>query len=101
MNTSIKAFNLILPKVRFLIKQLHLNLRKSTGRPLAISPDNLIALGIFWKRQGIKTKKSLWQIFDLSCCYKTLTVLLKKFAPVIAILLSVIMKENRTCAHLI
>lgn len=101
MNTSIKPFNLILPKVRFLIKQLQLKLNKSTGRPLSIAPEHIIALGIFWKQQGIKTKKSLWQIFDLSCCYKTLTVLLKKFALVIALILSVVMKENRKVAHIV
>ena len=101
MNTSIKVFNLILTKVQFLIKQLHLKLRKHTGRPLSISPENLISLGIFWKQQGIKTKKSLWQIFDLTSSYKTLVVLLNKFAPYILLVLSLIMKENQRDAHMV
>ena len=101
MNTSIKPFNLILTKVKFFIKQLNLNLRKHTGRPLSISPERLISLGIFWKKQGIKTKKSLWQIFSMACSYKTLTVLLNKFAPVIAFVLSAIMRENRNRSHLV
>lgn len=99
MNTSIKVFNLILPKVQFLIKQLQLKLRKSTGRPLALSPEHIITIGVFWKKQNIKTKKSLWQIFDLSCCYKTLTVLLKKFALPVALIVALSMRENRKCAH--
>lgn len=101
MNLTIKPYNFILTKVTFIIKQLNLKLIKNTGRPLAISPEHLIALGLFWKKQGIKTIKSLWQIFSLTCCYKTLTVLLKKFAPVIALILSVIMRENRKIAHLV
>jgi len=101
MNTSIKVFNFILTKVQFLIKQLNLKLRKNTGRPLAIAPEQVIALGIFWKKQGIKTKKSLWQIFGLECSYKTLTVLLNKFALIIAFILSMIMKANRKNADIV
>lgn len=101
MNTSIKPFNIILTKVQFIIKQLNLKLRKNTGRPLAINPEYLISLGIFWKKQGIKTKKSLWQIFSLTCCYKTLTVLLNKFSRYILLVLGTIMKENRKKAHVI
>ena len=101
MNTSIKVFNHILPKVQFIIKQLNLTLRKSTGRPLSIAPDVLITLGIFWKKQGIKTKKSLWQIFDPVCSYKTLVVLLNKFAKEVLLVVSVLMKENRKYSHII
>lgn len=101
MNLTIQPYNFILTKVQFLIKQLNLKLVKNTGRPLSISPAHLIALGLFWKKQSVKTIKSLWQIFSLTCCYKTLTVLLKKFAPTIALILSVIMRENREVAHLV
>ena len=101
MNTTIKPFNFILTKVQFIIKQLQLKLTKSTGRPLSISPDKIISLGIFWKKQGIKTKKSLHQIFDLSSSYKTLTVLLNKFAKEIFLILWILMKENARNSHLI
>jgi len=101
MNTSIKPYNSILTKVTFLIKQLNLKLRKHTGRPLSISPECLISLGLFWKKQGIKTIKSLWQIFSLVCSYKTLTVLLSKFALSIALILSIMMKANRKDAHFV
>src|SRR3989344_7624377 len=101
MNTSIKPYNLILTKVQYLIKQLKLKLCKHTGRPLSISPERVISIGLFGKRQGIKTIRSLYQIFGLDCSYKTLTVLLKKFASVIALILSEIMKENQKTAHIV
>lgn len=101
MNTSIKPFNIILTKVNFIIKQLNLKLRKNTGRPLAISPEHIISIGMFWKKQGIKTKRSLYQIFNPSCCYKTLVVLLKKFILQIALIVSIIARENQKFAHIV
>jgi len=99
MNTTIKPFNFILTKVQFIIKQLQLKLTKSTGRPLSILPEKIISLGIFWKKQGIKTKKSLHQIFDLSPSYKTLVVLLNKFAKEIFLILWMLMKEHARKSH--
>ena len=101
MNTKLKVFSLILPKVKFLIKQLKLKLTKHTGRPLSILPEHCITLGIIWKKQNIKTKKSLHQIFEIKSSYKTLTVLLKKFALHSLLVLALIMKENRKDSHLI
>lgn len=101
MNVTIKPFNFILTKVQFIIKQLQLKLTKSTGRPLSIPPETVISLGIFWKKQGVKTKKSLHQIFDLASSYKTLTVLLNKFAKEIFLILWILMKENTKRSHLV
>ena len=101
MNTSIKPFTTIVPKVTFLIKQLNLNLRKNTGRPLSLSPEHIISLGIFWKKQGIITKKSLYDMFVPTCTYKTLVVLLKKFIKEILQILIILMKELRKSAHLV
>jgi hypothetical protein len=72
---------------------------KNTGRPLSITPERIISLGIFWKKQGIKTKKSLYQIFDLLCSYKTLTVLINKFVKEIFLVLQILMKENSKRSH--
>jgi hypothetical protein len=101
MNTSIKPFTIIVPKVTFLIKQLNLNLRKNTGRPLSLSPEHIISLGIFWKKQGIITKKSLYDMFAPTCTYKTLVVLLKKFMKEVLQILIILMKELRRSAHLV
>lgn len=101
MNTSIKPFNTIVPKVTFLIKRLDLNLRKNTGRPLSISPEHVISLGIFWKKQGITTKKSLYDMFEPKCTYKTLVVLLKKFTKEIAQIIMILMIELNKNAHIV
>lgn len=101
MNTSIKVFTHILPKVQFFIKQLKLKLTKSTGRKLSIAPDTIIALGIIWKKQNIKTKKSLHQIFDIKASYKTLVVWMNAFALHALLILGLIMQENRKHAHLV
>ncbi|MEK7622125.1 MAG: transposase [Patescibacteria group bacterium] len=99
MNTTIKPYHFILTKVQFITKQLQLKLTKSTGRPLSISPETIISLGIFWKKQGIKTKKSLHQIFDLSASYKTLTVLLNKFAKETFLVLQILMRLSAKNSH--
>ena len=99
MNTKLKVFTNILPKVQFYIKQLKLKLTKSTGRKLSIIPEQIISLGIVWKNQNIKTKKSLHQIFEIKSSYKTLTVLLNRFALHTLLVLALIMRENRKNAH--
>ena len=101
MNTSIKPFTTIIPKVTFLIKQLGIDFRKNTGRPLALSTVEIISIGILWKKQGIITKKSLYDLVSPECSYKTLVVLLNRFLLQILIVLTVCMKENSNHAHVI
>ena len=43
----------------------------------------------------------MWQIFDPVCSYKTLVVLLNKFAKEVLLVVSVLMKENRKYSHII
>jgi len=74
MNRHIQKYNSIVTKVRFFFKQLKLKLNKSTGRKLVNTPEDTIALSLFKQLQGIKTKKSVWEIFALKCSYKTLVV---------------------------
>ncbi len=101
MNTSIKPFISIVPKVTFLIKHLNLKLSKNTGRPLSLSPEHIISLGIFWKKQGIITKKSLYDMFEPKCSYKTLVVLLKKFTKETLQILVMLTHELRKKSHLV
>ena len=65
MKTSIQLFNNIVTKVSFFFKQLKIKITKSTGRPLSINPEKVIALSLFKQSQGITTKKSIWQIYPL------------------------------------
>ena len=101
MNTTIQTYNNILTKVQFFIKQLQIKLSKSTGRPLALPPEDMIALGIFKQLQGIKTKKSVWEIFSLKCSYKTLVVNMNHLSLYVLLILQSILKWNQKKAHLI
>lgn len=99
MKTVIATYNLIVTKVRFFIKQLHLTLRKSTGRPLAINPADIIALSLWKQTNGIPTKKAIWKIFSLSCSYKTLAVNMNAQAFHALSVLQAILRWNQKHAH--
>ena len=101
MNYSIKPFNFILTKVKFFFKQLQLKISKSTGRPLAISPEETIALSLFKQSSTIKTKKSIWKIFDLKCSYKTLCVNMNRLSIYALLILKSILLWNQRNAHLV
>ena len=101
MNYSIKPFNFILTKVKFFFKQLQLKISKSTGRPLAISPEETIALSLFKQSSTIITKKSIWKIFDLKCSYKTLCVNMNRLSIYALLILKSILLWNQRNAHLV
>ena len=101
MNSSIQKYNSIVTKVRFFFKQLKIKLNKSTGRKLANTPEDTIALSLFKQLQGIKTKKSIWEIFSLECSYKTLVVNMNKLALYALVILNAILKWNQKNAHLV
>lgn len=89
----------MLARVRFFSKQLNLKISKSTGRPLAIKPEETIALSLFKQAQGIETKKSVWSIFKPACTYKTLVVNMNKLMLYALLILKSILKWNRKDAH--
>jgi hypothetical protein len=101
MKTVIQIYDYMVAKVSFFFKQLKLNISKSTGRHLAITPEKTIALSLFKQSQGIKTKKSVWQIFNLKCSYKTLVVNMNRLAIYALIILQTILKWNRKHAHIV
>lgn len=101
MNTTITIYNNIVAKVKFFFKQLKLSIIKSTGRPLAISPEDTIALALFKQLEGITTKKSVWEIFALACTYKTFVVNVNKLMVYALLILKSILKWNQNNAHLV
>ncbi|MEK7148191.1 MAG: transposase [Patescibacteria group bacterium] len=101
MKTVIQIYDSIVAKVTFFFKQLKLNISKSTGRHLAITPEETIALSLFKQSQGIKTKKSVWQIFNLRCSYKTLVVNMNRLAILALLILQAILKWNQKRAHIV
>src|SRR3989344_6904488 len=101
MKTGIQTYNLIVTKVQFFIKQLHLTLRKSTGRPLAINPADTIALSLWKQSNGIPTKKAIWKIFSLPSSYKTLVVNMRRLTFPALMILHAILWGNQKHAHTI
>src|SRR3989344_2305401 len=103
MKTFIQTYNNILTKVTFFIKQLNLKIRKSTGRNLAIPPEETVALALWKQSNGIPTKKAIFRTFEknLKCCYKTLVVNMNKLTVQTLLILNAILKWNRRNAHLV
>jgi len=101
MKTNIAIFNEIITKVKFFYKQLKLKLNKSTGRPLAVKSEEMIAMFLFKQQNGIKTKKSIWKIFNLKCAYKTLVVNMNKLSIYALIILKSILLRNQKHSHII
>ena len=101
MNTVIQLYTDILTKVQFFSKQLQLKLSKSTGRKLAISGEETIALALFKQNTGIPTKKKIWEIFQLKECYKTLCIQMNRFALQALRVLNAILKWNQKNAHIV
>ncbi|OGE76631.1 MAG: hypothetical protein A3K05_00015 [Candidatus Doudnabacteria bacterium RIFCSPHIGHO2_01_48_18] len=66
---------------------INFELRNSTNplkyhtscRRLAISIEDSISLALFWKKQNIETKKSVWEILAPPCSYKTLVVSINRW----------------------
>jgi len=88
-------------KVAFFFKQLNLKISKSTGRKLAIIPEETIAMSLFKQSQGIETKKSIWNIFEPKCSYKTLVVNMNKLAIWALLILQSILKWNQQHSHIV
>ena len=101
MNTTITVYNDILTKVKFLIKQLQLKIRKDVGRPLVISPEDTISLTLFKQSNGVPTKKKIWKLFDIKTTYKTLVVNMNRMAKYALLILNVILKINQNNSHIV
>lgn len=101
MKTNIQIFNDIVTKVKFFYKQLKLKLNKSTGRPLAVKSEEMMAMSLFKQQNGIKTKKSIWKIFNLKCSYKTLVVNMNKLSIYALLILKSIFLWNQKHSHII
>ena len=101
MKTFIKLHSNILAKVKFFSKQLQLKLHKSTGRPLALTGEETIAMALFKQTVGIPTKKAIFDIFNPKESYKTLCVQMNRFALHALIVLNAILKWNQKNAHIV
>jgi len=103
MKTIIPSYSLIVTKVEFFFKQLNIKIRKSTGRPLIVNPEEIIALSLWKQSHGIPTKIAIWKIFqkNLKCSYKTLVVNINKLIKYTLLILDSILKWNQKNAHIV
>lgn len=87
-------------KVKFCYDKLKLNRQeKIKGRKLIISIVDIITLALYKQKNNIATKKSIYEMFNLKCSYKTLVVNLNRFAKKAMIILALILKSNRKDCH--
>jgi hypothetical protein len=102
MRTVIQFYNDILHKVTVFYKQMQLEkLEKTTGRSLAVSIPEILAMAVYKQANGIPTKKSIFKTFLPPCSYKTLVVNLNRFAVFALLMLMRILAFNREQAHII
>ena len=84
----------------FFSKQLNFDrFVKKTGRKLALTIEQIIALALFKQKNNIATKKALHEILKPQCSYKTMVVNLIRFADLGAIILFLLIKINRDNQH--
>lgn len=103
MKASIQVYHKLKQKVGLIYSQLKLNkFEKTKGRKLAISIIDTITLALYKQRQGIPTKKQIFNDFEnqLKCSYKTLVVNINRFARLAAFILAVLLKINHRYASL-
>lgn len=102
MKTVIHVFETIKQAVILISKQLHFTkFINKIGRKLALSIEDSISLALFKQKQGIETKRSVYQIFKPDCSYKTLVVNMNRWSKLAMAVLGLILKHNQTRQHLI
>ena len=102
VESNLEPYNNILQQVQFFYKSLRIDkLEKTTGRKLAISIPEILALSLYKQRRGIPTKKALYSMFDLPCAYKTLVVNINRFSSYAVFILLMIMKINHGFQHIV
>ena len=102
MKTSIKVYDNIKHIVNFFYQQLGLDKHENKiGRKLVIARREAIAMALFKQKNGIETKKSVYDIFDPSCSYKTLVVSLNRVSVFSLLILTALMKWNQHRAHIV
>jgi len=98
------VFDKIKQTVKFFSTKLRFDkFQNATGRKLAISINNILSLALYKSKQGITTKKAVWDEFKnhFNCTYKTFVVNLNRWYFLALIILTLLMKINRKNSHLI
>lgn len=102
LKTAITVYNKLQNKVTEIYQKLNLKrYEKTKGRKLKIGVIDSICLSLFKQKQNIVTKKSLFEMIEPLCSYKTFVVALNSTIKLVAIILSVLLKLNQKETHLI
>lgn len=100
--TAITIYNNLRNKVYHIYEKLGLKKHENTkGRKLKISIVDSITLALFKQNRKIQTKKSLFEMTDLSCCYKTFTESLNRVAASLAKMISALLAINGKRPHIV
>jgi len=102
MKTEIQVYERIKQKVVTFSKFLRFDkFKKKVGRKLALPLEDSISLALFWKKQGVKTKKSVYEILEIEryCTYKTFVVSINRFLRLALVVLALILWLNRKDTH--
>lgn len=102
MLTEVSLFKSLKQKVSFFVTSLSLHKYVNRiGRKLALSLTDILTLSLFRHTAQITTKKTLWELFELNCSYKTLVVNINRFFELALMILGLILKYNRKGCHLV
>lgn len=102
IKTAITAYNNLRDKVYHIYDKLNLKRHENAkGRKLIVSTVDSITLSLFKQKQNIQTKKSLFEIIEPPCSYKTLVVGLNRIASLLVKFIGLILAVNRKSAHLV
>lgn len=102
MRTVIESFERIKQKVGQISKSLRFDkFVPKLGRKLALSIEDSISLALFKQKQGIETKKSIYDIFNPDCSYKTLVTSLNRWYQLALRIIGLVLNHNRRHTHLV
>jgi len=98
------VLNKISQTVKFFSTKLRFDKFQNTiGRKLAISINNILSLALYKSKQGIITKKAVWDEFKnhFNCSYKTFVVNMNRWYFLALIIIVLLMKMNRKNSHIV
>jgi hypothetical protein len=93
-------WNKIQQKAKRLLKIFNLSkLLPKVGRKQSLSIHQTICYGLFKQQHGIPTKKAVYEMFKPNCSYKTFVVSLNRWTSLVAMIIMLILKSNRSSQH--
>lgn len=100
IKTTLTVYNKLQNKVTHIYQQLNLKrYEKTKGRKLSFPLIDAITLTLVKQKQNIATKKSLYELIEPLCSYKTFVVAMNRVVKLVAIITTVLLKLNQKQTH--